>query len=237
LCLPFHSTSFEQFFHISSLSVQITTNMTVLFSLTAAIAIALQVSQISAVPNVTVVPLGPGSCVYWPNWQGSGGDRIDISGGLRILVDQSDDDGVNGLTLEQKTFNWTYGPVRALVADLRKSSRLGAKSWFRCVNGALEYPQGDKFNVGKDQRNGFLRIGEGYTPEVYAHEVNGVRQPGVFLGVKNQTKWGFNYRGPEACGELDYYEVKLQDLPLDPAVEPRAGYNPEFFGFLKVEAI
>lgn len=93
--------------------------------------------------------------------------------------------------------------------------------------------------ISKDSNNAHMLVQpevQGYRVEVYGHEIDGVRQDGVFLGALNRTTWGFRFvngLANGACGR-DYYEVKLLDLPVDPDTEPTAGSPPEFRGFIKV---
>lgn len=200
--------------------------------------IALRLSAVLAVPNVTVVPLRTDDCVDWPNWLPVRGS--DITGGFDIQVDQCDDEGLEGLLTTTIAFNWTDAggdSGERLVIDLRKSRRF-ARSYYRCWNGTVGYgPNLDStITIAKDPRNAFLTAKnaiEGYKLEPYAHEINGTRQPGVFLGTMNRTTWGFAYVQPTECGQKDYYQAMLQGLPVDPDTEPRAANDPEFFGFLK----
>ncbi len=110
-----------------------------------------------------------------------------------------------------------------------------AKAVYRCFNGKMSLGFGDSavISISKDKNNALLSLGPGYKLEPYAHEIDGVRQPGVFLGALNQTTWGFNFIEPAACGEIFYYQAALQGLPIDPDTPPTAGYLPEFYGFLE----
>ena len=84
-------------------------------------------AMVFAVPNVTVVPLGGRGCYSWPNW--------DTGAPSYFIVDQSEDDAINGLYAVQ--MNETYGDgtfVSSLVIDLRKSTRF-AKDYYRCWHG------------------------------------------------------------------------------------------------------
>lgn len=56
---------------------------------------------------------------------------------------------------------------------------------------------------------------------MYAHELNGVRQDGVFLGIANVTTWAFR-----RVANLGYYEVRLFGLGANLK-------DGEFKGFLK----
>jgi hypothetical protein len=83
--------------------------------------------------------------------------------------------------------------------------------------------------------------------QMYYHEIDGVRQEGLYLGALGKTTWGFVYRRPKAedcpaSGDApsDYFDVKLQGLPQMDYVEPRVNYDrwgeydPRFYGFLSV---
>lgn len=152
-------------------------------------------------------------------------------------------------------FNYT-----AITLDLRASRRF-AHITFRCFDGVLRLGtlgNGASANkttdlpslsVNKDKRNGFVIESQaggassnstdpwsGYPVEPYKHvdAATGKDLPGVFLGARNLTTWGFNFNDKGPCGTPFLYEARLQGLPQDPTVEPRATYDPEFFGFLKV---
>jgi hypothetical protein len=121
-----------------------------------------------------------------------------------------------------------------IVNPLKTQSR--ATIFCRCANGTVrDGPtlREPSLKVSKDINNAFLTYGDGYNLEPYAHEVNGVRQPGVYIGAQNKTTWGFRLKNPDPCGEGYFYEMKLQGSPLDPNTPPAAGSPPEFFGFLK----
>lgn len=201
-----------------------------------------QITSVLAVPNVTVVPLGSTDCTAWPDWLPT--PDADTTGGLQLVIDQADDDGVDGLYSNPVNYTWPAGQdtpngfnFTALTFDLRKSLSF-AKEYYRCFDGVLRQGYGlnpPAITVAKDQRNGFLTYSDGgYKVEPYAHYVNGTLQPGIFLGAMNLTTWGFNYVLPETCGQLDYYEARLQGLPLDPNTEPHAANGPQFFGFIQV---
>jgi hypothetical protein len=199
----------------------------------ASIWVAIQTVGVYCVPNVTVIPLSSNSCAAWPGAFSGGGDT---GRPFRFVADQVEDDALNGLRTTWSLTNGTWGDSNYTVfgVDLRKSTRF-AKYAFQCIKGRVSvYPNGGPLFIGKDKRNGFLQTGEGYKLEAYAHEIGGVRQPDVFIGTLGNTTWGFNYWRPEKCGELDYYEAKMQGLPQDPNTVPRATYDPEFLGFLKV---
>ncbi|OTB11299.1 hypothetical protein K445DRAFT_26662 [Daldinia sp. EC12] len=69
---------------------------------------------------------------------------------------------------------------------------------------------------------------------VYSHIVDGVVQPGVFLGAVNVTTWGFNYQNNTEAGE--YYFVRLLG-PNSNNLATGKPLNPgEFTGYIKITA-
>ncbi|KAM7198218.1 hypothetical protein V8F20_006245 [Naviculisporaceae sp. PSN 640] len=204
---------------------------------------------VAAVPNVTVIPLGSKDCSSYPGLIRT--PAADITGYLRFEVTNSDDPAIDGLLATTKIQRWpTFqnlsATVTTLVMDVRKSTRL-AKPVFRCFNGALEIVgDGDpKITVSKDWRGAQMMLGDyqggpGYKLEPYAHEIDGVRQEGVFVGANGKTTWGFGWERPsqEDCvngnSGLDWYSARLQGLEYDPSVESRAWGPVEFEGFIKV---
>lgn len=212
-----------------------------LATLTALVPLAL------AVPAVTPVPLQPssaaGTCRYWPNWINT--PAADTTGFLQFVVASADDGAVTGLPLQPFSQTWAGSPRALLGADLRASTSF-AKSVYRCNDGhAVVGPSGpyEAITVSKESRNAFALIdapaGDGYALEVYAHEVDGVRQEGVFLGAQNRTTWGFYYRYASCAADgtvtRDFYEVKLQGLPEHPDFPPTAGNPAQFEGFIQVK--
>ncbi|KAK3387997.1 hypothetical protein B0H63DRAFT_471320 [Podospora didyma] len=196
------------------------------------VALLAQFAPTLAVPNVTVVPLGSTNCASWPGSRGGAP--------FYIKVDQSEDSGIDGLFTSTRDFNYTGFSGTNVIIDLRKSTRF-AKVYYSCSGaGIVKYlfQSNTPITVAKDFRNAYPTFGSaGYKLEPYAHEIDGVRQPGVFLGARNLTTWGFNYVRETTCGQIDYYSAKLQGLPIDPDTETRATYDPEFFGFLKAEQV
>lgn len=200
-----------------------------------------------AVPAVTPVPLQPpsaaGTCRYWPSWINT--PSADTTGLLKFEVVSADDEAVTGLPLQPFSLTWAGSPMPLLGADLRASTSF-AKAYYRCNNGQAVVGTSSPFEnitVSKERRNAFALIdapaGNGYALEVYAHEVDGVRQDGVFLGAQNQTTWGFYYNEASCAADgtptRDFYEVKLQGLPEDPDFPPTAGNPVRFEGFIQVK--
>lgn len=204
---------------------------------------------VAAVPNVTVIPLRSKDCSSWPGLIRT--PAADITAYLRLEVTSSDDPAIDGLLATAHTQRWPTlqnlsNTVETVVMDVRKSTRI-AKPVFRCFNGVLHMVgDGDPaITVSKDWRGAQMMLGDyqggpGYKLEPYAHEINGVRQEGVFLGAKGKTTWGFNWERPtrDDCANgnsaLDWYSARVQGLEYDPTVESRAWGPVEFEGFIRV---
>ncbi|CAI4218830.1 unnamed protein product [Parascedosporium putredinis] len=172
-----------------------------------------------AVPDVVAKPLFPGSCTGFPTWQNVRGS--DLTGAFELVVDQTGDDGVDGLPTRSDDIKWGNETIKMIHADLRKS-RMFARPRYACTNGAVSHA--------------VLQFAPGYDVEVYSHTVDGVEQPGKFIGALNQTTWGFAYVQPTECGKMPYYEAMLQGLPVDPDTEHKAAWPPEFFGFIRAQS-
>jgi hypothetical protein len=154
---------------------------------------------------------------------------------------QTDDPAFDGLFLSAR--NVTYGRknTTSLVVDPRSRFKDVAKHSYYCHEGNLrlssEWRSSKAVGVRKDV--GVMAIDDIYDRakhrlEPYSHEVDGAKQDGIFVGTQGQTTWGFSWIRPEKCGELDYFEAKLQGLPMDRGTEATAQRQPRFYGFIKV---
>ncbi|KAF2197938.1 hypothetical protein GQ43DRAFT_184315 [Delitschia confertaspora ATCC 74209] len=187
-------------------------------------------------PAITPIPLPSDSCQSYPGYIPS---PPGFAPSLQFIVTSAEDPGAEGLYASSHVFNYQSGwSDEHLIMDLRKS-RAFAKEAYRCHGGNVSttYRQdGKSLSISRDNRNAYLTFnGGGWPLELYAHEEDGKRVEGVFLGSANQTTWGFYYERPtEDCQTLDYYQVKLLGLPLDESADMRAAADPEFRGFLRV---
>jgi hypothetical protein len=199
-------------------------------------------ATVTAVPAVTPIPLTPANkyptCTWWPNWIRT--PDADVTGSVMFVVSEADDSAINDLTLQQFTIPYGFESTRNIMAvHLAKSNRV-QRTYTRCINGnGMIGSPAQNITISKDLNNAHLVVNPskpGYIIEPYAHEINGVRQDGVFIGALNQTKWGFSYKSEAGCNGARqmYYEAKLLGLPVDPDTEPGAAYPPEFEGFIKV---
>ena len=176
-----------------------------------------------------------------------------------VRVAHSDDEGIEGLYTSTgkeiwpagRPGSWSPSSFETVTIDLRKS-KMFARYSFRCFKGQFEYYNGDAsaIYVNPDVRNGQMMFNvkdadpeKGHKLQAYYHEIDGVRQDGVYLGALGNTTWGFVYQRPDAkdCPAdggrvpLDYYDAKLQGLPQMDYVEPRATYDPQSYGFLRID--
>ncbi|KAJ8122985.1 hypothetical protein ONZ43_g955 [Nemania bipapillata] len=72
-----------------------------------------------------------------------------------------------------------------------------------------------------------------YELEPYIHEIDGVRQPGVFIGAVNVTTWGFNYQNSSETGE--YYFLRLLGPNSHNLATGEQLNEGEFTGYIKVD--
>jgi hypothetical protein len=73
--------------------------------------------------------------------------------------------------------------------------------------------------------------GSGLNPEVYTHEIAGVQQDGLFMGLGNVTTWAFELvLGEGGGGSSDYYRMRL----LGPKASLKDG---EIDGFVGIVAL
>ncbi|ORY56372.1 uncharacterized protein BCR38DRAFT_505283 [Pseudomassariella vexata] len=206
-------------------------------------AMALSVSLlplISALSNTTVLPL-PADCSSYPDYDNTTG----IAGPWTIVADSTDKpiDGFGADTvfaIAANGLSWGFFTVKT-TKPLNQTS-------MRCTNSTLQahlprYPNGtiwkEVIAAGTPAEEA---IGFGF-PDLpdptltilpYAHIVDGVRQPDVFLGALNVTTWGYNYQNNTEGGE--YYYMRL----LTPGSEsPSTGERlneGEFEGFIRVDS-
>ena len=215
--------------------------MTGFACLSSTLLLSLFLSNVFAAPNVTVIPLGNKFCENWPGWMRS--PPPDTTTPFQFQVVQAGESDANGLVSDVYTLHGSTSNLSTVSINVRKGRRFNNQQ-FQCRSGKLNLMYGgpktilqDSISIVKDYRNAYLTFGiDGYKPEPYEIEIDGVRQPGVYLGARNSTTWGFNYRVPQACGELDFFSVRLLDIPLD-TDNPGANRNPEFTGFLKIVSI
>ncbi|KAL6705973.1 hypothetical protein ACN47E_006252 [Coniothyrium glycines] len=160
-----------------------------------------------------------------------------------IKVDSADDAAINNLPVQPFNVIFASQPRPLLAVDLRASRRI-AKQPYICIDGspALRSSVGEKLGIARDRNNAHILVDapaeKVLRPELYTHSVDGQQQEGFYIGVNNQTTWGFRYQAAtcNANGALAtsaYYEAKLLGLPQ--SEDDSAGYEMEFEGFLRLD--
>src|SRR4051794_991586 len=119
---------------------------------------------------------------------------------FQFQVVRANESAVNDLVTDVYTMVWSGTNLSTVSVNIRKAQRFNHQ-YFRCFSGNLNFgtPGSDTkltrpITIIKDYRNAYLAFGvDGYKPEPYGLEIDGVRQSGVYLGARNKTTWGFNY--------------------------------------------
>jgi hypothetical protein len=201
--------------------------MSIQFALPAALFIGALMPFVSAVPDVTPVRLNPG-CYDFPLWQNVWGQ--DLTGGFKFMADQADDATINGFFASITTDTAADGTQTQTVMI---NNNDGAKPWWHCNKGIVSdlYTPSTIFFSGAPGDDQLTYLANGGAVETYAHEVDGVRQDGTFIGNGNATTWAFKYVPQGSAGDGDYYQMRL--LLPDVADQLQDG---EFAGFLQVVA-
>ncbi|KAH8653136.1 hypothetical protein BGZ60DRAFT_387014 [Tricladium varicosporioides] len=171
-----------------------------------------QASLVSAVPSVTTIQVGQGNCAGFPNSYKNSGNDADA---FVFHPDQADNPRINGLQTGIVGTSLVVYESNTTASAIFCCWRSAVKDAFFTQDLLLSPSPGDKE----------LRyLTDGVKPETYAHEINGVRQDGIFLGISNVTTWAF--RRTQAHPE--YYQIRLAPGSGEPL------YEGEFKGFLKV---
>lgn len=174
---------------------------------------------VSALPDVTPIQVGAGTCYDFPLWQDVVG--LDITGGFFFHPDQADNSTIDGLYTSVEVFNET-------IIDITTNAE-EAKEDYYCIDGSVRNYYTDT-PVYTSAINGELAfLDSGFVPEVYRHQIGGVTQSGVFLGYAGVTAWAYTFvPSTGGAGIVDTFTMRLldqQDAPLD---------DEEFYGFLKI---
>ncbi|KUI67620.1 hypothetical protein VM1G_02836 [Cytospora mali] len=177
---------------------------------------------VSALPDVTPIQVGAGTCYDFPNWQDVAGS--DITGGFFFHPDQADNSTIDGLYTSVEVFNKT-------IIDITTNAE-EAKEAYYCINGSVKEYYTDT-PVYISETNGELAfLDSGFVPEVYQHQVDGVTLDGVFLGYADVTAWAYTFvASTGGAGIVDTFTMRLleeQDAPLE---------DGEFYGFLKIASV
>ncbi|KAI1139625.1 hypothetical protein F5Y05DRAFT_411812 [Hypoxylon sp. FL0543] len=225
------------------------------YLLTKATAALISATLASATPNITVTPL-PSGCAGYPNYDNATG----IAGPLRLAADSTgrDQDGYKfipkfaiavgggswGFMVIPATQNETAEEIVFRCANDTLQAQLDTgKQWQPLIAAGTPGEAAFGFNLPDlPDPNYHLetcnfpcsRIPRSVA-NTNSHAIEGVPQPGVFLGAVNVTTWGFNYQNFTETGE--YYYARL----LGPNSQNRATGKPlnpgEFTGYIKITGI
>lgn len=173
--------------------------------------LSLALPLVAALPEVTPVQVGAGSCSYYP-----GAPFI-------FHPDQADNSAIDGLYTSVISTDET---VIDITTNLQE-----AKFLWGCTSGLVyEYIVGTSGGyLHIDATTGQLAyLDDGLALETYEHQVDGVTQSGIFLGNGNVTAWAFLLDPSAGFNGFDAYTFRLlesQDGALN---------DGEFYGFLKI---
>ncbi|KAI8634294.1 hypothetical protein F5Y19DRAFT_487752 [Xylariaceae sp. FL1651] len=195
----------------------------------------------AAIPNVTVVSL-PSSCASFPKYD----DTTGVAGPLEVVAD-STGKGIDGTSFVPKYATAVNGGAWGFITIPLDNAINDTATPMRCGNGSLQA----QLNTGFAGVQWQTLVAAGtpaesvfgfglpnlpdpnYELEPYAHVVDGVTQPGVFIGAVNVTTWGFNYQNSTETGE--YYFLRLLGPNSHNLATGEQLNEGEFMGFIKVE--
>lgn len=191
-------------------------------ALTSVFAILSVLSLVSAVPNVTVSQIYPGTCGGYPSSYGTGGTHADA---FNFIPAEADIGSLNNLKTGVKDGDFVVYKYNGFE-DNATYSQLASDIFCCDVGGHVLNGLGDKrLLLSTDvavQDLGFYN--DGFQPETYEHYLDGVKQDGVYLGLGNVTTWSFRIH-PEDV----YWKTRL----VGPGSKPVDEDYIEFRGFLK----
>lgn len=176
---------------------------------------------ISAAPNVTAIPIAPGTCQGFPGYvpQPIG----ELTQQFFFEARDTPNSSLDGLrsSLQSSPSSPSSSSSSQLIINTDPTV---VYNIFTCANGSISDIHGGPnlvFSVNEqDQELGYQitsTSGKGETkkslgpsPEVYTHEIAGVQQDGLFLGWGNVTTWAFQFvSGVSGAGGSDYYRMRL----------------------------
>ncbi|KAE8442773.1 hypothetical protein EG329_002861 [Mollisiaceae sp. DMI_Dod_QoI] len=190
------------------------------------------------VPNVTAIPIAPGTCQGWPGWvpQPIG----NLTQQFFFEARDASNSSLDGLRSSLSSPTSSSSSPAQLITDSDLIVSYDTYIIFSCANdGAIFNIHGGPalvFSTDEQDRelgyeSGSRGAGSGLNPQVYMHEIAGVQQDGTFVGWGNITTWGFEFvLGQGGTGSSDYYRMRL----LGPNASLRDG---EVVGFVGIVAL
>ncbi|KAI1352817.1 hypothetical protein F5Y01DRAFT_303756 [Xylaria sp. FL0043] len=194
-----------------------------------------------AMPNVTVTPLTR-SCTSFPSYNNNTG----VAAPLKVVAD-STGKGIDGNGFVPKYATAVGGGSWGFITIPLDTSANETTVPMRCSNGSLQA----QLNTGINGIQWQTLVAAGtpaesvfgfglpnlpdpnYQLEPYLHEIDGVRQPGVYIGAVNVTTWGFNYQNSSETGE--YYFLRLLGPNSHNLATGEQLNEGEFMGYIKVD--
>ncbi|KAE9362566.1 hypothetical protein N431DRAFT_298366, partial [Stipitochalara longipes BDJ] len=156
----------------------------------------------SALPNVTAIPISPGTCTGFPSSFDTGGNNADAFIFRPTSVDNA---ALNNLP--------TYIASNTLVVALSNTTD---PSIFCCDHGgAVLSGLGDStllFPANSNMMELQYLTNGGLKPETYTHFINGVKQAGTYLGSRNVTTWAFGRLAKETSWRVRLLSVGGEEL-------------------------
>jgi hypothetical protein len=187
------------------------------------------------VPNVTAVPIAPGTCQGWPGYMPH--PIGNLTQQFFFELRDTSNSSLGGLRSSLSSSSSSSSPSSTQL--ITNTDPTAPFNIFSCVN------NGSIFNIyggpilvfsmnEQDQELGYSSEngkGSGLNPEVYTHEIAGIQQDGLFVGLGNVTTWGFELvLGQGGAGSSDYYRMRL----LGPKASLKDG---EIDGFVGIVAL
>jgi len=172
-----------------------------------------------ALPNVTAIPLSPGTCTGFPSGFPGASDSADS---FLFVPTQVDNPAINNLP--------TYITGNTLVVALQNTTTADI---FCCDHGgAVLSALGDKILLFPTQSptnmNQMMTLesmaytsyatgvtgpeSSGSKPLAYSHVLNGVKQNGVFLGRDNFTTWAFGRLADDRSWRVRLMTAEAEEL-------------------------
>ncbi|KAE9381221.1 hypothetical protein N431DRAFT_440104 [Stipitochalara longipes BDJ] len=187
------------------------------------------------VPNVTAIPIAPGTCQGWPGYMSN-----PIGNLTQQFFFEPRDTSNSSLDGLRSSLSPSSSPSSSSIQLITNTDPTVPYNIFSCANnGSVFDIQGGPTLVysmnEQDQELGYSSENGGggsrLYPEVYTHEIAGVQQDGLFVGLGNVTTWGFEFvLGQGRVGSSDYYRMRL----LGPETNLKDG---EIDGFLGIVAL
>jgi hypothetical protein len=201
-----------------------------LLSLALAVTVAVQSVKVLALPQVKLIQLNNGNdCSGWPNHMLS--KAASLTGPLALVFDSSDNATVEGMELDSvQSWKGTYSNGTAVSGSdfvaTGVENKNAKRPSFICYNGNLRWSSfADHRHIGimpKEFRATITDYHGQMVPAIYAHEIDGVRQDGVYLGWFNEaTAWDIEHFTPQHDDvEREFYKPAMTYGPSISGDEP-----------------